>query len=56
MSDLILLGDARAGRLAVVEKSPSAFAVRESSGASLGATNEAENPAVRRFGRALPPG
>jgi tetratricopeptide (TPR) repeat protein len=56
VSDLILLGDARAGRLAVVEKSPSAFAVRESSGASLGATNEAEDPAVRRFARALPPG
>jgi tetratricopeptide (TPR) repeat protein len=56
VSDLILLGDARAGRLAVVEKSPSAFAVRETSGASLGATNEAEDPAVRRFARALPPG
>src|SRR5450830_165237 len=55
VSDLILLGDARAGRLAVVEKSPSAFAVREFSGASLGATNEAEDPAVRRFARALPP-
>jgi hypothetical protein len=56
VSDLILLGDARAGRLAVVEKSPSAFAVRETSGASLGATNEAEDPAVRRFARPLPPG
>ncbi|HSB63691.1 MAG TPA: C45 family peptidase [Thermoanaerobaculia bacterium] len=56
VSDLILLGDARAGRLAVVEKSPSAFAVRETSGVSLGATNAAEDPAVRRFGRTLPPG
>ncbi|MFI5119936.1 MAG: C45 family autoproteolytic acyltransferase/hydrolase [Thermoanaerobaculia bacterium] len=56
VSDLILLGDARAGRFAVVEKSPSAFAVRETSGLSLGATNEAEDPAVRRRGRALPPG
>ncbi|MGZ5425782.1 MAG: C45 family autoproteolytic acyltransferase/hydrolase, partial [Thermoanaerobaculia bacterium] len=56
VSDLILLGDARAGRFAVVEKSPSAFAVRETSDASLGATNEAEDPAVRRFARPLPPG
>jgi hypothetical protein len=56
VSDLILLGDARAGRFAVVEKSPSAFAVREVSGASLGATNEAEDDAVRRRARALPPG
>ena len=56
VSDLILLGDARAGRFAVVEKSPSAFAVRESRGAPLGATNEAEDPAVRRSARALPPG
>jgi len=56
VSDLILLGDAKAGRFAVVEKSPSAFAVREASGASLGATNEAEDPAVRRRARALPPG
>ena len=56
VSDLILLGDARAGRFAVVEKSPSAFAVREATGASLGATNEAEDVAVRRFARALPPG
>ena len=30
--------------------------MREASGASLGATNEAEDPAVRRFARALPPG
>jgi hypothetical protein len=56
VSDLILLGDARAGRFAVVEKSPSAFAVREASGASLAATNEAEDPAVRRGARALPSG
>jgi isopenicillin-N N-acyltransferase like protein len=56
VSDLILLGDARTGRFAVVEKSPSAFAVREGSGASLGATNEPEDAAVRRGARALPPG
>ncbi len=56
VSDLILLGDARAGRLAVVEKSPSAFAVRETAGPSLGATNEAEDPAVRQGARSLPPG
>ncbi|HEX5854869.1 MAG TPA: C45 family peptidase, partial [Thermoanaerobaculia bacterium] len=56
VSDLILLGDAKAGRFAVVEKSPSAFAVREASGASIGATNEAEDAAVRRGARALPPG
>jgi hypothetical protein len=56
VSDLILLGDARAGRFAVVEKSPSAFAVRESTGAPLGVTNEPEDTAVRRRARALPPG
>ena len=56
VSDLILLGDAKTGRFAVVEKSPSAFAVREASGASLGATNEPEDAAVRRSARALPPG
>ena len=56
VSDLILLGDAATGRFAVVEKSPSAFAVREGSGAPLGVTNEAEDPAVRRGARALPPG
>jgi hypothetical protein len=55
VSDLILLGDAKSGRFAVVEKSPSAFAVRESTGAALGATNEAEDPSVRRGARALPP-
>jgi hypothetical protein len=56
VSDLILVGDAKAGRFAVVEKSPSAFAVREASGVSLAATNEPEDPAVRRGARALPPG
>ena len=59
VSDLILLGDARSGRFAVVEKSPSAFAVREGAGATdafLGATNEAEDPRVREGVRALPPG
>ena len=55
VSDLILLGDAKGGRFAVVEKSPSAFAVRESAGEALGAANEAEDPAVRRGARALPP-
>ncbi len=56
VSDLILLGDAKTGRIAVVEKSPSAFAVREAAGGSLGATNEAEDPAVRATEKALPPG
>ncbi|MGZ6989163.1 MAG: C45 family autoproteolytic acyltransferase/hydrolase, partial [Thermoanaerobaculia bacterium] len=56
VSDLILLGDAKTGRFAVVEKSPSAFAVREASETSLGATNEPEDAAVRRSARALPPG
>ncbi|MCM3876587.1 MAG: C45 family autoproteolytic acyltransferase/hydrolase [Thermoanaerobaculia bacterium] len=55
VSDLILLGDAKSGRFAVVEKSPSAFALREGTDAFLGATNEAEDPGVRRGVRALPP-
>ncbi len=55
VSDLILLGDAKSGRFAVVEKSPSAFAVRAGTGAFLAATNEAEDPRVRRGARALPP-
>jgi hypothetical protein len=55
VSDLILLADARAGRIAIVEKSPSAFAIRETSGAWLGATNEAEDTAVKAHARALPP-
>ncbi|MDL2717554.1 MAG: C45 family autoproteolytic acyltransferase/hydrolase [Acidobacteriota bacterium] len=59
VSDLILLGDAKTGRFAVVEKSPSAFAVRRAgTGATayMGATNEPEDPAVRRGARALPRG
>jgi hypothetical protein len=59
VSDLILLGDAKSGRFAVVEKSPSAFAVRMgtvAAGAFLAVTNEAEDPKVRRGARALPPG
>ncbi|HEX7528935.1 MAG TPA: C45 family peptidase, partial [Thermoanaerobaculia bacterium] len=59
VSDLILLGDAKSGRFAVVEKSPSAFAVRAGmgeTGAFLAATNEPEDPRVRRGARALPPG
>ena len=55
VSDLILLGDAKSRRIAVVEKSPSAFAVRETPGPSIGAANEAENAAVRAHARALPP-
>ena len=58
VSDLILLGDAKSGRFAVVEKSPSAFAVRmgaEAPGASMAVTNEAEDPTVRRGARTLPP-
>ncbi len=55
VSDLILVADAKARRIAVVEKSPSAFAVRETSAPSIGATNEAEDAAVRAHARALPP-
>ncbi len=55
VSDLILLGDAKSGRFAVVEKSPSAFAVRESAGVPLAVTNEAEDPRLRRGARTLPP-
>ncbi len=55
VSDLILVADAKAGRIAIVEKSPSAFAVRETTGAWIGATNEAEDAAVRARVRALPP-
>ncbi len=56
VSDLILLADAKTGRIAVVEKSPSAVAVRETSGAWLAATNEAEDAAVKARARALPEG
>ncbi len=56
VSDLILLAEAKTGRLAVVEKSPSAFAVREASGRWVAATNEAEAAAVRRNARSLPEG
>jgi len=55
VSDLILVADARTRRMAVVEKSPSSFAVRESPVAWLGATNEAEDAAVKARARALPP-
>ncbi len=58
VSDLILLGDAKSRRVAVVEKSPSAFAVRMGTGvtgAFMAVTNEAEDPRVRRGARALPP-
>lgn len=56
VSDMILLGDAKSARFGVVEKSPSAFAVREAAGVSIAATNEAEDAAVKRSARALPPG
>lgn len=55
VSDLILVADAKTRRIAVVEKSPSAFAVREAQGVSIGATNEAEDPVVRAHSRVLPP-
>ncbi|MBK9063777.1 MAG: hypothetical protein IPL89_11365 [Acidobacteria bacterium] len=55
VSDLILVADAKSGRIAIVEKSPSAFALRETTGAWLGATNEAEDAAVKARARALPP-
>ncbi len=56
VSDLILVADAKTRRIAVVEKSPSAFALRETPGAWLGATNEAEDAAVGARARALPAG
>jgi hypothetical protein len=56
VSDLILLADAKSRRVAVVEKSPSAFAVRETEGAWIAATNEAEDAAVKARARTLPPG
>ncbi len=55
VSDLILLADAKSRRIAVVEKSPSAFAVREAKGDWIAATNEAEDAGVRSRARALPP-
>ncbi len=55
VSDLILVGDAKTRRIAVVEKSPSAFVVHEASGRWLAATNEAEDTAVKAHARALPP-
>jgi hypothetical protein len=54
VSDLILLADAKTSRLAIVEKSPSAFAVREASGGALGAANEVEDAAMKARARALP--
>jgi isopenicillin-N N-acyltransferase like protein len=57
VSDLVLLADGKTGRTAVLEKTPSAFAVRETG--PLGwaaATNVARSEAVRRLGRPLPPG
>jgi isopenicillin-N N-acyltransferase like protein len=56
VSDLILVADAKTRRIAVVEKSPSAFALRETPAAWLGATNEAEDAAVGARARALPAG
>jgi hypothetical protein len=56
VSDLVLLADAGSGRFAVVEKSPSATAVREETGRFLAATNEPEDAGVRAHGRVLPPG
>jgi hypothetical protein len=55
VSDLILVADAKSRRIAVVEKSPSAFTIREARGGSIGATNEAEDAAVRARARTLPP-
>ena len=56
VSDLVLVADAKSDRMAVVEKGPSAFAIRETSGPWTGATNEAEDASVRARARALPPG
>jgi hypothetical protein len=55
VSDLILLADAKSRRIAVVEKSPSAFALREAGGPWIAATNEAEDAGVKARARALPP-
>jgi tetratricopeptide (TPR) repeat protein len=54
VSDLVLLADAKSRRIAVVEKSPSAFALREASAAWIGATNEAEDAGVKARARTLP--
>lgn len=57
VSDLILLGDGKSGRIAVLEKTPSAFSMRDGGAEGwLGATNEPRTEASRRAGRALPPG
>lgn len=55
VSDLIFLADAKTRRVAVVEKSPSAFGVREAEGAWIAATNEAEDAGVRARSHVLPP-
>lgn len=57
VSDMILLGDGKTGRIAVLEKTPTAFAVRDAGpGGWIAVTNEAEAEAIRRTGLALPPG
>lgn len=57
VSDLILLGEAKTGRIVVVEKTPSAYAVREASPAGwIAVANEAKREEVRRHGRPVPAG
>jgi len=57
VSDLILLGDGKTGEVAVLEKTPSAFAVRRADASSaIAVSNEAQSDEVRRLGRPLPAG
>ncbi|MEO6323638.1 MAG: C45 family autoproteolytic acyltransferase/hydrolase [Thermoanaerobaculia bacterium] len=57
VSDMILLGDGNTGRIAVLEKTPTAFAIREmGSKGWIGISNEPQDPTVRSRGLALPMG
>ncbi len=57
VSDLILLADGKTGEIAVIEKTPSAFALRMPGPEGWTAiANEAKDPTVRRRGRPLPAG
>jgi hypothetical protein len=57
VSDLILLGDGKTGRVAVIEKTPTAFAVRDmNSQGWIGISNEPQDPTVRSHGLAIPAG
>lgn len=57
VSDIFIVADAKSGRIGLVEKTPSAFSVRESGPKGwIGVTNEARDPEVRRHGLVLPLG